>query len=444
MKGTKIVALIMVLAVFAGLFCSCRGSFSEGGALITAPTLFEEQDEIMRALRRSAGDKITLEYPRTGENRSAFILSDIDGDSESEALAFYRPASDKLNQDIIHINVLDNTEKNGWISMCDIVGLASSIDRVSIADFADRKEIIVGWDVMTDREKTLVCYSLSSGSLVRDYTATYVEFATADFWGENEGSELITLNYSSTAENLTQPTQHARLIALSNKEFKVVSSVPLDSRVTGYKSCIAGKYNENCIGYFIDGAIDAATVNTQILTVSESGQILNPLLTDEKKTAADNVHKPTLLTQDINGDGIYEVPHQEIVTGYETVPESEQIFKTIWKQLEGGALVKSLTMYINTALGLRIMIPESLEGNITLKAIMAQNEIVFYEYEGSLEKSDQPLFSIRVSEKDLYEWQSGYDVLCSNEFVVVTVKLHNSDNELCPTWENLFEMVDII
>ena len=444
MKGTKIVALIMVLVVLMGLFCSCQGSLWEGGALITAPTLFEEQDEIMRALRRSAGDKITLEYPRTGENRSAFILSDIDGDSESEALAFYRPASDKLNQDIIHINVLDNTEKNGWISMCDIVGLASSIDRVSIADFSGRKEIIVGWDVMTDREKTLVCYSLSSGNLVRDYTATYVEFAAADFWSENEGGELITLNYSSTAENLTQPTQHARLIALSNKEFKVISSVPLDSRVTGYKSCIAGKYNENSIGYFIDGTIDAATVNTQILTVSESGQILNPLLTEDNKTAADNVHKPTLLTQDINGDGIYEVPHQEIVTGYETVPESEQIYKTIFKQLEGGTLSKSLTMYINTALGLRIMIPESLEGNITLKAIMAQNEIVFYEYEGSLAESVNPLFSIRVSEKDLYEWQSGYDVLCSNEYVVVTVKLHDSENELCPTWEKLFEMVDII
>ncbi|MBQ7799077.1 MAG: hypothetical protein IJ370_01155 [Oscillospiraceae bacterium] len=444
MKGIKALALALITAVLLISFCSCRGSHAEDGALITAPTLFEEQDEIMRALRRSAGDKIILEYPRTGENRSAFILSDIDGDNESEAVAFYRPASDKLNQDIIHVNVLDSTEKNGWVSMCDIVGLASSIDRVSIAELSGRKEIIIGWDVMTDREKTLVCYSLASGNLVRDYTATYVEFAAADFWSENEGSELITLNYSSTAENLTQPTQHARLIALQNKEFKVISSTPLDSRVTGYKSCTAGKYNEQSIGYFIDGTIDAATVNTQILTVSENGQILNPLLSADNKTDAENVHKPTLLTQDINGDGVYEVPHQQIVTGYETVPESEQIFKTIWKQLDGGALKKSLTMYINTALGIRIMIPESLEGNITLKAIMAQNEIVFYEYAGSLAESVQPLFSIRVSEKDLYEWESGYDALCSNEYVVVTVKLHDAENELCPTWETLFEIVDIM
>ncbi|MBQ1262697.1 MAG: hypothetical protein IIX89_00230 [Oscillospiraceae bacterium] len=444
MKLFKGIAIALVAAVISCVFCSCTDSFSESGALITAPTLFEEQDEIMRALKRSAGDKITLEYPRTGENRSAFILSDIDGDGENEAVAFYRNASDKLNQDIIHLNLLDNTEKNGWVSMCDIVGLASSIDRVSIAPFGDRKEIIVGWDVMTDREKTLVCYSLMSGNLIRDYTATYVEFAAADFWDDNEGFELITLNYSRAEENLTQPTQHARLIALSNKEFKVVSSVPLDSRVTGYKSCIAGRYNDKEIGYFIDGTIDAAFVNTQILTVSESGQILNPLLKADNKTDAQNVHKPSLLTQDVNGDGTYEVPHQEIVTGYETVPESEQIFKTIWKTLKDGSLEKSLTMYINSALGLRVMIPESLEGNITLRPIMAQNEVVFYEYKGSLESSNDPLFSIRVSQKELYEAQSGYEVLCSNEFVVVTVKLFNEENELCPTWERLFEMVDVM
>ena len=106
MKLSKCLAVILTVAVISSVFCSCTSSLSEGGALITAPTLFEEQDEILRALRRSAGDKIILEYPKAGENRSAFILSDIDGDGESEAVAFYRPATDKLNQDIMYLNYL--------------------------------------------------------------------------------------------------------------------------------------------------------------------------------------------------------------------------------------------------------------------------------------------------------------------------------------------------
>jgi len=435
----------LALTAFLSLaLCSCDSVYSNDDALIIPPTLFEEQEDIMRALRRSAGDKITLEYPRTGENRSAFLLSDIDGDSENEAIAFYRPASDNLNQDIIHINVLDSDEQNGWISTCDIVGEASGIDRVSIGEFSGQTEIIIGWELIKDREKTLVCYSLSGKNLVRDYTATYVEFAVADFWQENEGGELITLNYSETTENLTQPTQHARLIVKDLQGFAVKSSTPLDSRVTGYKSCIAGKYNQTHIGYFLDGTIDAATVNTQILTVSSRGQIQNPLLSKENRTADDNVHRPSLLTQDMDGDLIYEVPHQQAVTGYDNVPESERIYKTVWKQLESGRLKKSAVMYINTALGIRVAIPERLDGNVTLRPIMAQNELVFYEYEGSLEKSTHQLFSIRVSEKDFYEWENGYEILCSNEYTVVTVKLHDPENELCPTWENLFDIVDIM
>ena len=443
MKTLKKIAAVLTVLVLCVPLCSCKSFFSDNDTLITPPTLFKEQDKIMKALYRSVGENITLEYPKTGENRSAFVMCDIDRDLENEVLAFYRPKADGINQDMIHINLLDDSGKNGWVSMCDTVGKASGIDRVSIGVFGSKTEVIIGWELMADREKTLACYSLSNKSLVNDYTATYVEFAVADFWKQNEGSEIITLNYSSTAENLTRPTQHARLLSLTKNGFSVVSSTPLDSRVSGYKSCVYGNYNKEKIGYFIDGMIDAASVNTQILTVSAAGQIQNPLLKDGK-TDSQNVHKPTLLSQDINGDGIYEVPHQQAVTGYENVPESEKIYKTIWKQLYNGELKKSSVMYMNNALGIKIMYPQRLEGITTIKPIMAQNELVFYEYGGSLEKSTTPLFSIRVSEKELYEWQEGYEILCSNEYSIVTVKLYDEDNKLCPTWEELFSIVDIM
>jgi len=69
---------------------------------------------------------------------------------------------------------------------------------------------------------------------------------------------------------------------------------------------------------------------------------------------------------------------------------------------------------------------------------------VFYEFSGRLETSDNPLFSIRVSEKELYEWEEGYEILVSNEYTVVTVKLHDSENDLCPTWQVLFDMIEIM
>lgn len=441
MKKIKysILSLVLVLSL---LLCSCQNISIKGNeTLIMPPVLFEGQDEIIKALYSSVGSNIVLEYPKKGENRSAFLLCDVDGDKENEVVSFYRPVGEDIKQDVIHINVLKNTEE-GWSSLCDIIGEAAAIDSVSVGNFSGRKEIIIGWELMRDREKTLVCYSLFGKTLVRDYTATYVEFSVADFWAENEGDEIITANISQTTENLTRPTQHARLICVKDKAFSVVSTTPLDTRVTGYKGCSAGKYNENSAALFLDGLISAAVVNTQILTVNKNGQIKNPLLIGDK-TDESNVHKATMLTQDIDGDGILEVPHQEAVTGYEEVPESEKLYKTVWKSLSNGKLVKSKVMYISS-LGIRITIPSRMDGNVTIKSVSAQNELKFYEFEGDLTQSTKELFSIRISEKEQYTAQAGYDILKSTDYTVVAVHIADGENELCPTWETLYNIIEIV
>lgn len=442
MKKIKYVMLSLCLS-FSLTLCSCQNFLMSGNetVLIEPPVLFEGQDEIVKALYSSVGNDIVLEYPKRGENRSTFLLCDMDGDRENEVISFYRLTSEDIKQDVVHINVLKNSE-GGWNSLCDIVGEAASIDSVSVGSFSGRKEIIVGWELMHGREKTLVCYSLSGKTLARDYTDTYIEFSVSDFWAENEGDELITVNLSQTTENLTQPTQHARLICVEDKEFSVVSTTPLDMRVTGYKSCTAGKYSENNNALFLDGLISTATVNTQILVVNKNGKLQNPLLVGDK-TDDNNVHKLTMLTQDIDGDGIFEVPHQEAVTGYADVPESERLYKTVWKRLVNGKLVKSKVMYISS-MGIRVTIPSRMDGNVTIKPLSAQNELKFYEFNEDLTQSTKELFSIRISEKEFYESQAGYDILKTTDYTVVTVFIADGENELCPTWETLYNIVEII
>lgn len=439
MKRALMMAVLMSVIC---LFTACDGSLAGTRPLISPPALFEGQNEIMKALKASVGENIALEYPKTGENRSAFVLSDLNGDTQPEVIAFYRPVSEEITQDVAHINILDEVDGQ-WVSVCDIVGEAKGIDRVSVGNFGDKKEIIVGWELMRDREKTLVCYSVTDKTPKRDFSATYVEFALSDFWAENDGDELITLNYSQTTENLTEPTQHARLITYEKNGFNVKSSVPLDIRVTGYKSCIAGKVSETQTAFFLDGLIDAATVNSQILIVNEKGQLQNPLLVGDK-TDENNVHKPTMLTQDMDGDGIFEVPHQVAVTGYENVPESEKIYKTVFKKLEDGKLKKSHVVYISTALGIRVTIPEKLDTFVTIKPLAAQNEIVFYEYGGSLSESSKEIFSIRASDKKVHKKEAGYEVLKSTDFTVVTVKITDGESEYCPTWKTLYKIIEIM
>lgn len=443
MKKAKRVLCLAIVFVMSFVLSSCTSVFDSGEALINAPSLFADQKKIMNALSWSVGEKITLVSARKGENRSAILLCDMDADGQKEAVAFYKTASATVSSDTVHINVLDKNNKGQWYSLCDTVGLAAAIDTVAVGTFSNTSEIVVGWEVIKDREKTLVCYSLSDKNLIREYSAPYIEFAVADFRA-GDNSEIITLNYVPNTESTSIPLQEARLIVKDKGLFKVLSSAQLDSRVTGYKTCIAGKYDSENIGYFIDGQIDANNVTTQILTVSKNGELLNPLLNPDGKTSEDNRRKIGLAIQDFGSDGVLKVPYQEAVVGYENKSESEIIYKTVWKALDGNTFKRSALSYVNQSLSLEIVIPEKLDGKVTIKPSMAQNEIVFYEYEGSLEQSENALFSIRSVKKEQYQKQEGYDILISNEYITVTVKIFDGDNDLCPTLSTLYEMVNIL
>lgn len=441
-KQIKRLTALMLCISLCAIFTSCDFLSSFSSKPLTAPpVLLEKQDEIIKALKSSVGEQIDLVHPATGENRSAFMLCDLDGDGNDEAIAFYRPLIETAAIDVAHINILKN-DKEGWSSICDIVGESAGIDRVSICTFSGKKRLVIGWALTRDKEKTLVCYSLSGKTPARDFTAGYVEFAVSDFWAQNEGDELITVNYSQGEEKLLPPTWEARLILELDGAFSVKSKVALDPRVTGYKKCIAGKYNESNYAYFLDGVLDAANVNTQILTVNQNGELKNPLLVDGQ-TAESNIHKATQLTVDINGDGILEVPHQTAVLGYESLPESEQIYKTVWHHLIDGALKKSEIMFISS-LGVRVTIPRELDGKITLRSFAAEGKISFYEYGGSLDKSEDELFSIKIYEKENFEIEDGFEVLKSTDYTVVTVNMSNSEHPLCPTWQTVFKMVEIV
>lgn len=434
-------SLVAACLVLMLLLCSCDEIFKANNQpLIEPPVVFEEQDEIKNALNKSVNTQIVLEYPQTGNNRSAFLLCDLTGDGNDEVVAFYRPVTEGVQGEVVHINILQNKGKKGWISVCDTVGEASSIDRVSVGNFSGKMGIVVGWDKILDKEKLLMCYLLEEKRLNRDFSAPYIEFAVADFWGKNEGQELITVNYLQSDENFAQEGQKASLFVRDEKEFKKVSSAALDLRVTGYKSCQAGFVDESRTGFFLEGVLDANTINTQILTVNDRGTLLNPLL---RGSRADNVHTPSLLTQDINGDGILEVPHPELINGYGEAIESERLYKTVWKRLEGNELVLSRVMFISP-FGIRITLTESMDRELTLKPISASREIVFYEFNKTLEQSQKELFRIMVSEKDGFELSEGFEVLKANDYTVVSVKIIDAENTNSLTWGSLYELVEII
>lgn len=136
--------------------------------LMSPPKLSEEQENIFAALYASAGDDISLKYPKTGENRSAFVMKDLDSDGVNEALVFY---TSNIMGDNVRINVLDCI--NGeWVSLYECVGMGPEVESVSFPHMtsAEAGNIVIAYNMLNRKDKVIAVYSYNSERIVEKFS----------------------------------------------------------------------------------------------------------------------------------------------------------------------------------------------------------------------------------------------------------------------------------
>ena len=102
-RPLKITLLLSALFMLSG--CSLNAGVD---TLLTPPKLSTQQEHIYKALTDYAGTNISLKYPKSGDYLSAFIIADVDGDSENEAVVFYRKNSlNNTDDSSLRMNILD-------------------------------------------------------------------------------------------------------------------------------------------------------------------------------------------------------------------------------------------------------------------------------------------------------------------------------------------------
>ena len=99
-------------------------------------------------------------------------------------------------------------------------------------------------------------------------------------------------------------------------------------------------------------------------------------------------------------------------------------------------------MYIGSSI--RVAFDSKSADKLTVKYTAARNELVFYEFNRSLEASQNALFSVKVSEKELFEAEEGYHKIAENDYTVVTAKIINEQSPLALSLDRLEELVYII
>jgi len=349
------------------------------------PKLSEQHEQIYNALINTEGSKISLKYPKAGAYLSAFVVADIDSDPSEEAIVFYeKPNQTGSDLSTLRINFLDQ-ENGRWDSKNDFAAEGNEVERVFISKLgsSDITNVIIGTGSQTEK-KAMLFFCDDKPEPELQSLGTYAVMDVTDL-NNDSCNELIMIN--STPEGNT-----AQLKWLDERNTLVSGPVlTLSENTTDILQLIYGKQNEDSTAVYLDSYINTNTIVTEIMKpeVYDGTIILTHVNADNADSEPINrtVRNSSLISRDIDNDGIIEIPINTVFKGYEDKPETEQINMTNWYVLENNMFVRKYSGYYSITDGYAFILPEKWEDKVTVKSV--NDDIIFCSYDEASENQTE-------------------------------------------------------
>lgn len=286
----KFRVLAIVLLLFL-VFSGCApAAVSE---LYSLPQLPEEYISLQSLIGAEIDSGSEYSSPARGNYRQSVQLYDLDGDGQSEALAFFHTVDGTLKICIYRY------EDSAYVPVCTILGEGSAIGRVEYADMDNdgTSELIVAWQ-MDGGISMLDVYSLTawSGSVL--LTADCSGFTTANMSDVGK-TDLLLLRYDMDGQGFID------MYSINDNKEMVSSSAQLSRGFDEVTRLSPGRLADGSLAIFAEGSyMDSRTITDVLIS---DGSVLRNI------SAGTSGISPTtrsyeVYSEDIDGDGIMEIP----------------------------------------------------------------------------------------------------------------------------------------
>lgn len=418
-------------AAAAAVLTGCTSLSLSVDNLLAAPKLTDEQTEIHEALIDSVGSNITLKYPRNGDNRSAFVVADIDDEDTDEAIVFYEYSGTDGSEDGLRVNLLDRNEDGEWYSVKEVAGAGTEIDKVILTKVSGIKGtcVLVGYQTLTGDEKTLEIYSYKDGELQRIGSDNYSLLETIDL-NSDGANELVSVRKTTNPETGLVSAK-ASLLELKDGEITAGQSTEMCDNVASYLRARAAKVSGGRSALYVDSINADGNMQTEIIYYRYSA-LQNPMQLRSEKLLPLCTRPSGYYSVDIDGDGLIEIPSTRVMLGYESALPEEQVLSTSWSiYVDFYELEVKYSGYYSVPDGYAMMFPARWSDMVTVKKDSATGEAVFYKYEGDINAEMTELMRIAVEAKpDSQDYiYDGYQVIKSIGQLDYLVKLPTDRRE---------------
>ena len=378
-------ACVLLCLLLAG--CSMPGEQVQVEELLRAPKLSGDYGDVQTALNDWLGESAQLKYPMQGDLLSPFLLQDLDGDGRQDAAVLYTTAQSSN----VCIAILQKDDADIWHVRQNVEGLADTVESVGLAQLqpGDATQLVVGYTA-AQGDHYLAVYSYTDGVLSTILEQQYQQYLVEDITGGGN-QDLILM---STLED--GGVQIELLTVDKEGSFQQVAVMGLSAnRFAGCASVAAGVGADGRHYLVLDGwtGISGNNLASVLLRFDEDTQQMVPAdqISTEKLYTASLRNVPSLVSQDLDGDGIVEIPTQPDEAGLLNMSQSRRMDFIVWMDYTSPHPEKSFGL-LDEETNCYVELPMEWEGNLKL----TDSE----QYDGAVElrtvDEDQLVMTLRL------------------------------------------------
>ena len=322
---------LVLCTLLCFVLCSCQtvlpaNEKAQVEELLRAPKLSGDYGALQTALNDWLGESAQLKYPIQGELLSPFVLQDLDGDGQQDAAVLYTTAQTAN----VCVAILQRDDAGSWQVRQSVEGLAETVENVSLAQLQDTDscQLVVGYTA-AQNDHYLAVYSYQKGTLSTILEQQYEQYLVENITG-GSSQDLILM---STQEDGS--VQIELLTADRKGSFRQVAVNGLSAdKFSGCASVAAGAGADGRHYLVLDGwtGISGNNLASVLLCYDENSQQMVPAtrISSQRLYNASLRNVPTLVSRDLDGDGIVEIPTQPDEAGLLNLSQSRRMDFIVW------------------------------------------------------------------------------------------------------------------
>ena len=314
--------LLMLALLTAMLLTGCAMRTVE--EMYALPKRSEEFRELQAAID-TAMYGMTFSSPQSGENQQTVQMADLNGDGVDEYLVFAKGATEKPLQVLIF-----QQDETGKCRTMDTIGFnGQAFEQVEYVEFDDKPgfELVVGIQVSDQVLRSVSVYTFHSGSAELLLLNGYTKMLPCNLSGS--GTDLMVLR-PGEAE-----TERGMAVLYGYRDGQITRSVEteLSENTSQIRRITTGKLQDQTNAVFVTSSSDENTIVTDIFTVKE-GNFTNISFSAEADTSVGTLLNYYVYAEDIDSDGILELPSLITMKSVTQWREDEQKFLLRWYALD--------------------------------------------------------------------------------------------------------------